>query len=256
MINSDQLRDRARKLGLYGLVACWEDVGQTEWIKSVVEIEEAERARRSLERRVRRSKLGSFKMICDFDWTWPSKIDRDLVTDILRLDFLTEAANIVLVGPNGVGKTTIAQNIAHQALLAGHTVLRTTASEMLNDLAAQDSSSALQRRLRRYITPGLLVLDEVGYLSYDSHHADLLFEVTSRRHQKKPIVITTNRPFAEWDEVFPNASCVTALVDRLLHKAEIVAIEGDSYRAKEAKERAQRKAKERKRSRGKKGGDR
>ncbi len=128
MINSDQLRDRAQNLGLYGLVASWDDVGETEWIKSVVEIEEAERARRSLERRVRRSKLGSFKMICDFDWTWPSKIDRDLVSDILRLDFLAEAANIVLVGPNGVGKTTIAQNIAHQALLAGHTVLRTTAS--------------------------------------------------------------------------------------------------------------------------------
>ena len=256
MVKNDVLRNRAKKLGLYGLVASWDDIGETEWITSVVEIEEAERARRSIERRTRRSKLGRFKPICDFDWTWPSKIDRELVDDILRLDFLAEAANVVLVGPNGVGKTTIAQNIGHQALLAGETVLRTTASEMLNDLAAQDSSSALQRRLRRYVTPGLLVVDEVGYLSYDSHHADLLFEVTSRRHQKKSIVITTNRAFAEWDEVFPNASCVTALVDRLLHKAEIVAIEGDSYRAKEAKERAQRKAKERKRARRPKGGDR
>lgn len=246
MVNRDELRTRAQKLGLYGLVASWDDVGETEWVEIVVDIEEAERGRRSLERRIRRSKIGQFKPICDFDWSWPTKIDRELVDDVLALGFVGEAANVILVGPNGVGKTTIAANIGHQALLVGHTVMRITASEMLNDLAAQDSPSALQRRLRRYVTPSLLIVDEVGYLSYDSHHADLLFEVTSRRHQLKSIVLTTNRPFAEWDEVFPNASCVTALVDRLVHKAEIVAIDGESYRAKEAKERADRKAKERK----------
>jgi len=121
----------------------------------------------------------------------------------------------------------------------------TTASAMLNDLAAQDTSTALARRLRRYANPAVLLVDEVGYLSYDSRAADLLFAVVSRRHEQRPIILTTNKPFAEWNEVFPNSSSVTALVDRLLHRAEIVKIEGQSYRAKEAKERAAEKARKR-----------
>lgn len=149
----------------------------------------------------------------------------------------TESGGVVLVGPNGVGKTTIAQNIAHLALLRGDTVLSVTASEMLADLASQESSSALARRLRRYTAPMLLVLDEIGYLSYDNRHGDLLFNVVSARHEKRSTVLTTNRTFREWNEVFPNSSCVTALVDRLVHKAEIVAIEAESYRLREATER-------------------
>ena len=133
--------------------------------------------------------------------------------------------------------------------MAGHTVLRVTASEMLTDLAVQETSSALNRRLRRYTSPSLLLVDEVGYLSYDSRAGDLFFEVISRRHQQSSIVLTTNRPFAEWNQVFPHSSCVTALVDRLVHRAEILVIEGDSYRAKEAKERTERKASERTRRR-------
>ena len=115
---------------------------------------------------------------------------------------------------------------------------------MLNELAQQDSPTALARRLHRYSQPQLLAIDEVGSLSYDTRHADLLFEVVSRRQQKST-VITTNLPFKEWNEVFPNASCVVALVDRLIHKAEVVEIEGDSYRLKEAKEREARRTSER-----------
>ena len=119
----------------------------------------------------------------------------------------------------------------------GHTVLFTTAAEMLNILAAQDGDIALRRRLRYYAQPTLLVIDEVGYLSYSNRHADLLFEIISRRYEEKSVLITTNRPFSEWGEVFPNAACVVSLVDRLVHNAEIIQIKGDSYRLKEAKER-------------------
>jgi DNA replication protein DnaC len=241
----EPLADRARRLGLYGLLTHWEELGTQPWIEILINHEEAERRRRSLERRLRTSKIGPFKSIADFDWSWPKKIDRPLVEELLQLGFVAEAANVIVVGPNGVGKTTIAQNIAHQALLRGYTVRRVTASEMLNDLAAQDTSSALIRRLRRYVNPVVLLLDEVGYLAYDSRAADLLFEVVSRRHEQRPIVLTTNKPFAEWNEVFPNSSSVTALVDRLLHRAEIVKIEGESYRAKEARERAAAKARHR-----------
>jgi DNA replication protein DnaC len=123
----------------------------------------------------------------------------------------------------------------------------TSASDMLADLAAQDSSSCLARRLRRYTVPRLLCIDEVGYLSYSNRYADLLFEVVTRRYeQHKPIALSTNKAFAEWSEVFPHAACTVTLVDRLVHRSEILQVDGDSYRLKEAKERAdQRSAKRR-----------
>lgn len=241
----DQLAERARRLGLYGLLARWQELGDQLWVPTLIDCEEAERSRRSLERRIRTSKVGRFRPIADFDWSWPDKIDRPLIEELMQLGFVEEATNVILAGPNGVGKSTIAQNIAHQALLRGHTVLCTTASAMLNDLDARDTSTALARRLRRYTNPAVLLVDEVGYLSYDSRAADLLFEVVSRRHEQRPIILTTNKPFAEWNEVFPNSSSVTAMVDRLLHRAEIVKIEGESYRAKEAKEHAAHKARQR-----------
>ena len=166
----------------------------------------------------------------------------------MSLDFLKDATNVVLVGPNGVGKSTLARNVAYQALIHGHTVLFTSAGQLLGDLASLDSDSALRRRLHHYARPSLLVVDEVGYLSYSNRHADLLFELVSRRYEHKSTVVTTNRPFAEWREVFPNATCVVSLVDRLVHHAEILAIEGESYRFKEAQERADNRARQSRRS--------
>ncbi len=240
-----ELKDRARRLNLWGLLANWESMSKQAWVREYLSLEESERDRRSLERRVRAARLGAFKTMADFDWEWPGKIDRDQVEDLLQLGFLDDATNVVLLGPGGIGKTMIAQNLGYQALQHGHTVLRVTASEMLNDLAAQDSSAALARRLRRYCKPRLLLCDEVGYLSYDGRYGDLLFEVVSRRHLQRSTVLTTNKAFSEWTQVFAAASCVSALIDRIVHRAEIVKIDGDSYRQKEAMERAERRAKER-----------
>jgi DNA replication protein DnaC len=161
----------------------------------------------------------------------------------MTLDFVKDASNVVLVGPNGVGKSMCACNIGYQAVLAGHTALFTTAGQLLGELAALDSDSGLRRKLRQYAAPDVLIIDEVGYLSYSNRHADLLFELVSRRYQNKSTVVTTNRAFADWGEVFPNAACVVSLIDRLMHRAEVVRIDGESYRAKEAQEReAQRLA--------------
>ena len=165
----------------------------------------------------------------------------------MGLQFMTEAANAVIVGPNGLGKSTLARNIAYQALIAGRTVHFANASAMLTALAAIDSASVLARRLRYYARFDLLCIDEVGYLSYSNRAADLLFELTNRRYEKKSTLVTTNKPFAEWHEVFPNAACVVSLVDRLTHNAEVIALEGESYRLKEAKERAEQRAQRRRR---------
>lgn len=249
----NELRERARRLGLHGLVASWEEVGETEWVKKVVDLEERERQRRSLERRIRNGRIGRLKPMADFDWSWPKKIDREAVEDLFRFQFLEEGANVVIAGSNGLGKTMIAQNLAYEALLKGYTVRYSTASALLNDLASQESAISLQRRLRALSRPQLLVIDELGYLSYDNRHADLLFEVVSRRYQEKSILVTTNKAFSEWPQVFPNAGCVVTLIDRLIHRCEILDIEGESYRKKEAMERIARKKKDRlekRRSRG------
>jgi len=248
MSNLDALRERAQALHLYGLLAHWPDAATAAWVEPLLQWEEDERGRRSLERRLRDAHIGRFKPLCDFDWHWPKRCDRAAVEELMSLDFLKESANIVLLGPNGVGKSTLAKNLAHQALIHGHTVLFTTAGQLLGDLAALDSDSALRRRLRHYAAPDLLAIDEVGYLSYSNRHADLLFELISRRYESKSTLVTTNRPFAEWSEVFPNAACVVSLVDRLVHNAEVISIEGDSYRLKEARERSEQRARQRRKA--------
>jgi DNA replication protein DnaC len=250
---ADPLRERAARLKLFGLLAHWDEHRDAPWLTTLIEQEESERQRRSLERRIRGARSGRFKPIADFDWAWPKKVDREQIEELFTLDFLAETGNVVLIGPNGTGKTMIAQNLVHQAVLRGHTACFITASDLLNDLTAQESAAALGRRLRRYSQPTLLAIDEVGYLSYDTRHADLLFEVVSRRNLHRSTVVTTNRCFKEWGDVFPNASCVVALVDRLVHRAELVELDGESYRLKEAKEREALKAAERAARRGAKG---
>lgn len=209
-------------------------LGVVEILERVAELENTDRSRRSLERRLLRSRIGRFKPVTDFDWSWPTRLDRAAVEAALKLNFIEQARNLVLVAPQGLGKTMLAKNIAHAAITGGHSVLVVTASQMLLDLAGQDSARALDRRLRHYTRPALLVVDEIGYLSYDNRNADLLFQIVSRRYEHKSLVLTTNLPFAEWPSIFPNAACATALIDRVVHHADVIAIEGDSYRRRDA----------------------
>ena len=239
----EELKRRAAQLGLHGLAVHWEELTgpQLAWLPRLIGWEERVRQQRGLERRLSAAHIGRFKPLADFDWDWPSQCDRAAVSELMTLAFIPEAVNIILVGPNGVGKSTIAQNLAHQAVMQGHNALYVNAGQMLGDLAAQDGDQALRRRLKYYAHPAVLVIDEVGYLSYGNRHADLLFEIVSRRYEVRPTIITTNRPFTEWNEVFPNAACVTSIIDRLIHHSEILVLEGESYRFREAKERTNRK---------------
>jgi DNA replication protein DnaC len=171
----------------------------------------------------------------DFDWAWPTRIDRAAVDAALRLDFLAAGRNLVLVAAQGLGKTMIAQNIAHHAVIAGHRVVFLTAAQLLLDLGGQDSARGLARRLQYYSQQGVLLVDEIGYLSYDARAADLLFQIVSRLYERRSLVLTTNLSFSDWPSVFPNATTVTALIDRIVHHADIITIEGDSFRRREAK---------------------
>jgi DNA replication protein DnaC len=205
-------------------------------LEALAATELEDRAHRSLERRFKRARLGRFKPIADFEWSWPKAIDRPLVEQMLTLDFLAQTENLVLVGAQGLGKTMIAKNLVHQALLHGHSALFTTAADLLLDLNGQETARALDRRLRHYCRPQLLCIDEIGYLAYDAHAADLLFQIVTKRYEQKSIVLTTNLAFRDWHTIFPNASCAVGLIDRLTHHAAIVKVTGDSYRLREAEQ--------------------
>ena len=245
MKTPETLEERTRTLKLHGLLAHWPEVKNQPWLPEMLDWEEQARTQRGLERRLRQARLGTFKPLEDFDWNWPKKIDRTQIEDLFRFQWLEDTTNVVLVGPNGIGKTLLAKNLVHQAVLKGVTARFLTASELLNTLAEQDSATALRKKIAFFTRPQLLAIDELGYLSYDTRYADLLFEVVSRRYEHKPLLLTTNKPFAEWGEVFPNATSVVTLVDRLVHRCEIASIEGESYRLKESKQQARRRAQKR-----------
>ena len=208
-------------------------------LEEMSRLELAERARRSVERRLGRAHLGRFKPMADFDWKWPKKIDREAVERALALGFIERVENVILVAPQGLGKTMIARNILHEAVRAGSSALFVSAADLILDLSKQETARALEQRLQHYARPHVLAIDELGYLSFDNQAADLLFQIVSRRYEKRPIVLTTNLAFSDWNTIFPNATSAVALVDRLTHHAEIISIEGESYRRREATETAE-----------------
>jgi DNA replication protein DnaC len=234
-----QLGLRATAAGLDDLIA---RATRGRWspralLEEIARAEFAERGRRSLERRLQCAHLGRFKPMADFDWNWPKKIDRDTVERALTLDFIREGRNLILLGNNGLGKTMIAKNIAHAAILAGYCALFRTAAEVIEDLQV-DSPELRRRRLAHYARPHLLCLDEVAYLAYDAQAADLLYAVVNRRYEHKSIIVTTNRAFKDWNAVFPNAACIATLLDRLTHHADVTVFEGQSYRMRESEQEA------------------
>jgi DNA replication protein DnaC len=161
-------------------------------LEEIARAEMAEKAERNLRRLLSQARIGRFRPIADFNWNWPKKIDRDLIEQALSLDFVTEGRNLILMGANGLGKTMIAKNIAYSAVTAGQSVRFRTASDLLADLEC-DSPQLRRRKFSYYARPKLLCIDEVGYLSYDSGAADLLYEIVNRRYERNSILITTNR---------------------------------------------------------------
>jgi len=200
----------------------------------LVEGETALRKDRSVERRIRLARFPVRKTLDQFDWTWPRKINRLQIQNLFRLQFVEQAANVVLIGGVGLGKSHLATALGYTACQHGHSVLFASAIDIINTLTAAQASGRLKIDLNRYVRPRVLLIDELGYLPIDKSGADLLFQIISQRYERGSTVITTNRVFKKWPEIFNNDSTLTsAVLDRLLHHAETVTIEGKSFRMKD-----------------------
>ncbi|MEI6314808.1 MAG: IS21-like element helper ATPase IstB [Syntrophus sp. (in: bacteria)] len=207
-----------------------------EYLERLIEGEAAQRLNNRVVRRIKQARFPVLKTLDQFDWSWPKKINRELVQNLFRLTFLNDHTNVILIGGVGLGKTHLATALGYEACQKGLSVLFSTAVEIINTLTAAQVTHRLKAELRRYTAPALLVVDEIGYLPVDKQGADLLFQVISQRYERGSMIITTNKVYKHWPSIFNNDSGLTsAVLDRLLHHEETVLIDGPSYRTKEKK---------------------
>ena len=205
-----------------------------EYLRRLIEGEYNDQRQRRVAARIKSARFPVIKTLEQFNWTWPKKINRLAVQSLFRLEFLAQNANVVFLGNVGVGKSHLATALGYAACLEGHAVLFAGAIEVINDLQAAQKNGGLKRALKKYLRPAILILDEVGYLPIDQKGADLLFQVISQRYERGSILLTTNKPFKQWAAIFNNDSTIaSAVLDRLLHHAETIVIEGASYRMKD-----------------------
>jgi DNA replication protein DnaC len=205
-----------------------------EYLARLIDGQYQQRLQHTVQLRIRAARFPVVKTLEQFQWDWPKKINRLQVQNLFRLDFLSQKANVIFLGTVGLGKTHLATALGYAACLEGHSVLFANAIEVINHLSAAQKKVALKTELKKYLRPRILILDEVGYLPIDQHGADLLFQVISQRYERGSIVLTTNKPFKQWASIFNNDSTITAAVlDRLLHHAETILLEGVSYRMKD-----------------------
>lgn len=223
--------------GQYAALAS--EAAQKQWphvdyLARLIDGEAQRRQELAIQRRIAAARFPCIKTLDQFDWNWPKKINRTQVQNLFRLAFLPEKGNVVFMGGVGLGKSHLASALGYAACLAGHSVLFTTAVDIINTLTAAQAAYRLKAELKRLLAPRILCIDEVGYLPIDKTGADLLFQVISQRYERGSIVLTTNQPYKHWAKIFNNDSTLTsAVLDRLLHHADTLIIEGKSYRMKD-----------------------
>ena len=186
---------------------------------------------RRAQRALKRAAIFPLTTLDSYDFSYPKSIDRDLVMRAATLEFIKDKTNCVFMGPSGVGKTHLANAIGQLACLRGYRVRFVLAADLVNDLVSGQARNTLQRRLAAYAAPDLLLIDELGYLSFDARGADLLYQVLNKRYLRASTVVTTNLPFKDWGKLFQNTSAAVAIADRLVHKGLLVRITGKSRRS-------------------------
>jgi len=227
----DYIRDNYESIAKLAVQKNWTHV---QYLKELILAQTHQRQDRATERRISQARFPQIKTLEQFKWSWPKKINQQQVQNLFRLKFVEDKSNVVILGGVGLGKTHIATALGYQACLKGHSVLFSTAIDTINTLTAAQSTRRLKQELNKYLKPDILILDELGYLPIDKTGADMLFQVISHRYEHGSLIITTNRVFKNWPEIFNNDSTLTsALLDRFLHHTETVVIEGKSYRMKD-----------------------
>lgn len=205
-----------------------------EYLERLLEGEYLARQGRAVERRVKAARFPVIKTLEQFQWSWPESINELKVKNLFRLGFAAQKTNVVFLGPVGTGKSHLSIALGYEACQSGYSVLFTTAIDIVNNLLAAQAAHRLKAELKKYLAPQVLVCDELGYLPLDKIGADLLFQVISHRYERGSLVISTNKPFKQWPEIFNNdATIASAILDRLLHRSEAVVIKGRSYRMKD-----------------------
>jgi DNA replication protein DnaC len=214
--------------------AAEQQLSHVDYLAQLIEGEATLRENRSIKRRIDNARFPVLKTLDTFQWSWPKKINRPQIQNLFRLAFMATQTNVVFIGNVGLGKTHLSIALGHAACLKGYSVLFTTAVDIINSLAAAQSAGQLKRELRRYLRPALLIIDELGFMPIDKHGADLLFQIISQRYERASMVISTNRAYKHWAQIFNNDSTLTsAILDRVLHHADTVVIEGKSFRMKD-----------------------
>ena len=203
-----------------------------EYLTELINGEAAARDDRRVSRCIIQARFPVLKTLDQFDWNWPTKINRLMIQNLFHLDFVKQHANVVFVSGTGLGKSHLMTALGHAACQKGHSVLFTGAIEIVNALSEAQASGSVKRALNHYIKPQVLCIDELGYLPIDKFGADCLFQILSHRYERGSTLITTNRVYKQWATIFNNDAVLTsALLDRLLHHVETVRIEGKSYRS-------------------------
>jgi DNA replication protein DnaC len=223
----EHFEELARKAGS-------EQWSHVEFLTRLVEGEAAGHQDRARQRRITQAGFPVLKTLERFDFTWPTKINRPAVQNLFRLKFIEDKANAILIGGVGLGKTHLATALGLAACHAGPRVRFAIAIDIINNLLAAQKTGRLVKKLKEYTRPELLIIDELGYLPIDQRGADLLFQIISQRYERGSIVLTTNKAYKHWPSIFNNDSTLTsAILDRVLHHAETIVIEGKSYRMKD-----------------------
>ena len=209
-------------------------ISHLDFLIDLIEGEVARRQGNAVERRLKNARLPYPKSLDQFQWSHPEKINRQQIENLFQLNFIDRKENVVFLSSPGLGKTHLAISLANRACQKEYTVLFASAVEIINQLSAARAINSLDNALTKYTKVQLLVIDELGYLPIDKLGADLLFQVISQRYERGSMIITSNRPFKKWAEIFNNDSIVTsAILDRILHHCEPVILEGKSYRMKD-----------------------